>query len=304
MIDPLVLDGAPTCNLTRPGPTPPWAAGATEGRLGALAVSTRPWSLPMRLTRVLPLALLALVACGRSNTAVPVAGGGQLPGAQGQPQPTPLSAVKGLVRERIDVPPYTYLRLDTGKGEVWAAVPSTDLKVGAPASVVQAMEMRNWESPSLKRTFERVYLGQLEGASAEAGGMPKGMAQAMGQGGMHGTAPASIGDVKVPKANGADARTVAEVWAQAAGLKGRTVTVRGKVVRVTDGLTVKGVEGGTWLHVQDGSGDAQAGTHDLTVVSHDKAALGDVVVVKGTIQPDPMDASGKRVVVNGAKLTK
>jgi len=40
------------------------------------------------------------------------------------------------------------------------------------------------------------------------------------------------------------------------------------------------------LHLQDGSGDAAEGTHDLTVTSDAVAAVGTVVTVTGTVVID------------------
>src|SRR6476660_2902712 len=58
-----------------------------------------------------------------------------------------------------------------------------------------------------------------------------------------------VGDVKVPKATGADARTVAEIITDRTRLKGKTVAVRGKVVKFTSA-----VMGKNWVHLRDGSG--------------------------------------------------
>lgn len=259
----------------------------------------------MRLILPAALSILALVACGKGK---PEAG---TPATQVQPG-TP---IRGTVLERLDVAPYSYLRLKTEQGEVWTAVPITDLAVGAAATVVDAIPMDKWESAQLKRTFDRVYLGQLEGQAPA--GAPTGatttpahgaLGAAAGPGmGMGHPAPgpaAPVGDVKVPKAEGADARTVAEVWAQGKALSGKSVTVRGKVVRVATGLTIQGVTGKNWIHIQDGSGSAANGDHDLTVASDDVPAVGEVVTAKGKVQPNPMAGSDRAVMVHAAKVTK
>ncbi|MEZ4219412.1 MAG: hypothetical protein R3B13_00695 [Polyangiaceae bacterium] len=75
-------------------------------------------------------------------------------------------ALLGEVKEAIQVPGYTYLRLQTDKGEVWAAVTTTDLKVGAKAKIVDAMEMKSFNSSTLKRTFDSIYFGRLDGAGS------------------------------------------------------------------------------------------------------------------------------------------
>ncbi len=84
--------------------------------------------------------------------------------------------------------------------------------------------------------------------------------------------PPDAPDVKVGKADGANAKTVAELWAQRTALKGKEVTVKAKVVKVTNG-----VMGKNWLHVRDGSGAKATKDNDLTVTSDATAKTGDVV---------------------------
>lgn len=241
---------------------------------------------------------LGFVACGSRKESAPVQA------------PAPGSVVEGTVLERLDAAPYTYLRLQTAQGEVWTAVPATDLQPGAKAKVLDAMPMEKWESPQLKRTFDRVYLGQLEGPGSAAPAMasPHGGEQAgadphspMGAG-HPALGPTSVTDVKVPKASGKEARTVSEVWVQARNLTGKEVLVQGTVVRVATGLRVQGATGSTWIHIQDGSGQPQRGDHDLTVATNDTPKVGDVVVVKGIVQPNPM-GDGSGVMLHQATVT-
>lgn len=199
----------------------------------------------------------------------------------------------GKVLERLEASPYCYLRLKTAKGEVWAAVPETKAEKGSEVTVVNPMLMSNFESKTLKRTFAEVYFGTL----ASAGGAAAPAANPHG-----GAAPAGPVEVgKVEKATGADARTVAEVWAQKGALKGKTVSVRGKVVKYNAGIMGK-----NWIHLQDGSGDAKAGTNDLAVTTGDAAAKGDTITVTGVVRTDKDFGSGYAypVLVEDAKVKK
>ena len=82
----------------------------------------------------------------------------------------------------------------------------------------------------------------------------------------------------IAKAEGG--KTVAEVFAEKDALAGKTVTVRGKVVKVNGGIMGK-----NWLHVRDGSG--AEGTNDLTVTTAGELpALGATVVVTGPVTLD------------------
>ena len=174
------------------------------------------------------------------------------------------------------------------------------------------MPMQGFESKTLNRKFETVYFGTLAGEGARRGAPAPGadaparcrdMAQGPGIAAQHAAAaagPADVGDVKVPKASGADARTVAEVYAQRAALKEKPVTIRGKVVKFNAGIMNR-----NWVHLRDGSGTAGK-DNDITVTTGDTAAVGDVVVVKGTVRVDKDFGAGYAypVIVEDAKVSK
>jgi len=210
----------------------------------------------------------------------------------------PTDGLTGPVLEHLAAPPYVYLRVKTSKGEVWAAVPETKIENGTKVTVFNPMLMTKFESKSLKRTFDEVYFGTLTAADAAAastagaaGTAPAGMQQS--------TPPVNVG--KVEKASGADARTVAEVWAQKASLVGKAVTIRGVVVKYNDA-----VMGKNWIHLQDGSGDAKLGTNDITVTSLDATAKGATITITGTVRADKDFGSGYSyaIIVEDAKVVK
>jgi len=120
---------------------------------------------------------------------------------------------------------------------------------------------------------------------------------------MHGGMPkaADAGDVKVPKANGPDARTVAEIVAQKAELKNKPILVRGKVVKYTPD-----VMGKNWIHLRDGSGSSTDNTNDVLVTTKDETKIGDVVLAKGTVRTDVDLGSGYfyKVLIDEATLQK
>jgi len=113
--------------------------------------------------------------------------------------------------------------------------------------------------------------------------------------------PADVGDVKVAKATGPDARTVAEVNAQSAALKGKSVTVHGKVVKFTPA-----VMGKNWVHLRDGTGSSADGSDDITVTTKDETQVGEVVIARGVVQTDRDLGSGYKykVLIEEATLKK
>jgi len=260
----------------------------------------------------LPILLVAsaIIGCNSSKTkgSDAVVAAPTQAGAMGAAAAPTATGITGVVQERLEAAPYCYLRLKTAKGDVWAAVPEAKIEKGTEVTIANPMLMANFESKTLNRTFAEVFFGTIAPAGAPAGaaagaaapaGMPAGMPGANPHAGVAQGTTVEVG--KVDKATGADARTVSEVWAQKASLKGKTVTIRGKVVKYN-----AGVMGKNWLHLQDGSGDAKAGTHDITVTSQDPAAKGDTVTIKGTVFLDKDFGSGYSyaVIVEEAKVVK
>lgn len=195
----------------------------------------------------------------------------------------PIAPINGKVLEVTDVESYTYLRLQTKDGEIWAAVAKAPVKIGAEVTIENATVMKNFESKTLKKKFDQIVFGSIavSGASAAA---PGGDMDAMHAGVAK---PVDVGNVKVAKAAGPNARTVAEIVAKRADLKDKPVVVRGKVVKFTPEVLGK-----NWIHLRDGSGSAADGTNDVLVTTKDEARIGDVVLVKGVVHLDRDLGSG------------
>ena len=209
--------------------------------------------------------------------------------------------LKGEVLEVREAPPYTYLRLKTSAGETWAAVTAAPVKKGAQVSIDNPMVMENFESKSLKKTFDKIVFGTLTDPNAPAAAAKAGPHGSMGGPIVGAPTAATPPAVKVAKASGSDARTVAEVVGGKSTLKDKSVSLRAQVVKVN-----LGIMGKNWFHVQDGSGSAGAGTNDILVTSKDVAAVGDVVLVKGTVRTDVNVGPGYdyAVLIENASLKK
>ncbi|HYS42611.1 MAG TPA: OB-fold nucleic acid binding domain-containing protein, partial [Geobacteraceae bacterium] len=88
-------------------------------------------------------------------------------------------------------------------------------------------------------------------------------------------------NVKVEKATGPNAYTVAELYEKKDTLDNQKVVIRGKVVKVSSGIMGK-----TWVHLRDGSGSAEQMTNNLVVTTQDVPDVGDVVTASGTMHKD------------------
>jgi len=217
--------------------------------------------------------------------------------AQGNPSAPRGTSIKGEVLEVMNADAFTYLRLKTKDGETWAAVTKAPVKKGADVTIENGVVMNNFESKSLKKTFDRIVFGNLADAGDSAAPRTTDL------GGIHGRIPqpTGVGNVNVAKASGPDARTVAEIVTKRAELKDKPVTVRGKVVKF-----IGGVMGKNWIHLRDGSGSSAESTNDLVVTTKDETQIGDVVVAKGVVRTDVNLGSGYSyaVLVDDAKLQK
>lgn len=186
--------------------------------------------------------------------------------------------VSGEVLEVKDVASYTYLRLKTSNGETWAAVNKSPVKQGDTVSIENPMVMNNFTSKALKQTFPTILFGTLAGSAASAStGHVLGTAYAT----LPKTTAAAAADEHVAKASGANSHTVAEIMTTGEQLKGKTVRVRGKVVKYNPGIMGK-----NWVHLRDGTGSAADESNDLLVTTKSETKLGAVVTAKGIVRTD------------------
>jgi hypothetical protein len=192
-------------------------------------------------------------------------------------------SLRGRVLEVIEVAQYTYLRLSAAQGELWAAVSKAPVEVGSQVTVVDANRMENFESATLKRTFDVIYFGSLATPGAAASDeLPPGHPRIGGQSAplaaLAAAAPAP--SVEVARASGKGAHTIGELYAQRSQLAGQVVRVRGQVIKVTPAVLGK-----TYLRLRDGSGVTPE-QRELVVTSQLLARVGDVSTFEGTLQTD------------------
>jgi hypothetical protein len=211
----------------------------------------------------------------------------------------------------MDAAGYTYMRLKTSNGETWAAVQRANVKKGSEVTIVNATPMDGFESMTLKRKFDRIVFGNLSVGTGVATSPPvfaPGHASSVDKqatikeqhAGVANASP-DVGKIKVKKSEGADGKTVAEIYAYKASLKDAPVSVRGKVVKYNPGIMGK-----NWVHLRDGSGSNEKKDNDITVTTLDTVAVGDVVLVKGKLHLDRDFGSGYSypVIIEEGKVVK
>ena len=82
-------------------------------------------------------------------------------------------------------------------------------------------------------------------------------------------------------------KTVAQVFEGKVELTGKPVVVRGKIVKFNGGIM-----GRNWLHLRDGTG--AEGSNDLLVTTQATPAVGEIVVVRGTVATNKDFGAGYR----------
>ena len=175
-----------------------------------------------------------------------------------------------VVDEVLQANKYTYLLVSEGSARYWIAITKADIKVGEKISFGGALEMNNFVSKDLNRTFETVYFVQeIQKTNAMASqsmpAMPPGAEKARST---------EKEDISIEAPTGG--LTIAKIYSDSKNLSGQEVKVRGKVVKYNPMIM-----GRNWVHIQDGT-DAN-GNFDLTVTTTDQVNLGDIVTFTGTV---------------------
>ncbi len=244
------------------------------------------------LVITLSLAALALVACSQDQ-----------PTQSATPATPPAvesgGGTSGTVVETMNAAGYTYVLVDNDSEKIWAAAPAFTVAVGDSVVVPDGMPMHNYHSKTLNRDFPLVYfVDSVLNANAPVTSAAGGMGMPAGHPQTNTTAPVDVDLSNVQKAEGG--LTVAEIFAAKTELSGQNVTLRAKVVKFSPKIMGK-----NWLHVQDGSGDAETDTHDLTVNTNVTAQVGDTVLISGPLTLDKDFGYGYRynLIMEDAQVT-
>ncbi|XOF34957.1 MAG: DNA-binding protein [Candidatus Electrothrix sp. YB6] len=229
--------------------------------------------------------------------------------------------IQGKVLEVQSGGGYTYLQIKGEQDAVWVAIPETPVEAGQEVVVSPGMLMKSFESESLGRTFDALIFsagleepGKVAQKNETEGGTPDmskhheymqkvegpvddAELERLSGGSKKAAVPAD--KISVDKAEGDNAQTVEECFANVEKLDGKTVRVRGKVVKFSPMIMGK-----NWLHLQDGTGDAEKKTHDLVVTTSETTEKGAVVTIEGTLHKEKDFGAGYRydAIVEDAKI--
>lgn len=242
--------------------------------------------------------------------------------AQTNAAPADDKGFTGKVLESTNAASYTYVLVDTGAKKIWAATTQFEVKPGDTVVVAPGMAMPQYHSRTLNRDFDSVYFtGSItvagEGSAAPVPVLPAGHPPVAGvnaatlpaghpsisgnESGIQRPAAAKPAQVDLTGIKPAkDGKTVQQIVDGKAKLEGKTVTVRGKVVKYNGGIMGK-----NWLHIRDGSGSADNGNNDLTITTAAETKVGDTVLVTGKISLNKDFGAGYKyaIILEDAQVT-
>jgi len=196
---------------------------------------------------------------------------------------------KVTAEEVIQTSGYTYVRVSEDGNENWIAITRQEVEKGKSYYFEPGMEMKNFESKELKRTFPSIlfvdkFSDQPIVAKIVAADSLKGK-----------QAPVAKEGIKVEPVKGGI--TIAELYANKDTYAGKTVKIRGEVVKYSPGIMNT-----NWVHIQDGTRNGDS--FDLTITTNDVTKVGDVVTFEGVVSVKKDFGAGYfyEVIVENAKM--
>jgi major membrane immunogen (membrane-anchored lipoprotein) len=168
---------------------------------------------------------------------------------------------------------YTYMKVKEKDNEYWIAVPQMEVEDGTILYFTRSMEMKNFQSKALDRTFDSIlFVEDISQIPHSSDGKIS-----------HPNVEATREDVKVEPLKGG--YTIAKVFDEKESLEGKKIKVKGKVVKYNEGILDR-----NWIHIQDGTGEQ--GKHDLVITTASSVQIGQTVIAEGTIALDKDFGSG------------
>ena len=133
------------------------------------------WTLPVTVPALFFLALAATPACSSGGDTPGNTGGDAAAHTDAAPaSEAPEGTFVGKITETMDAGQYTYVRVESGEEAVWAAGPQTKVTVGDEVTIPLVMEMKDFHSETLDRTFPELYFVNSLSSDAPAPSDPHG----------------------------------------------------------------------------------------------------------------------------------
>lgn len=204
---------------------------------------------------------------------------------QNSAEQLPAGFHKVKIIEALNASNYTYINVEENGKQFWIAVNQMEVKAGETLYFSKSMEMKNFNSETLNRTFESVLF--VDDAKKDMG---ENKMQ------MH-PVPTTEREEKVSVQKLQGGKSIAEIFSGMKNLNGKIVKVRGKVMKYNSGIM-----GTNWIHIQDGT--SSQGDYDLLITSDTEVQLGKVITAEGKVATNKDFGSGYayKVLIENAKV--
>jgi hypothetical protein len=180
-----------------------------------------------------------------------------------------------VVEEVLQANSYTYVKAQEGSKTIWMALPKREVEVGKTYYYENPMEMRDFKSKDLDRTFESVYFLSGLSESPEAKAPMKAMTP--NDENHKKKDPVQKQEVNIEKEEGVV--SIGSLFENKSDYKNKTIKVKGIVTKFNASIMNK-----NWVHIQDGTGGDVS--FDLTITTMDVVSVGDVASFEGVVAID------------------
>lgn len=176
-------------------------------------------------------------------------------------------AHKIVVKESLDGGNYAYINVEENGKTYWMAISNMPVTVGETYYYDGGMTMKDFESKQLNKTFDEIVFADAIRTTEKAVEIKAEDPHAT-------SAPVVDSNLKIEKPKGGT--SLAELFSAKKSFSGKSIIVKGKVVKVNDGIMNK-----NWVHIVDGTQFENKA--DLTITTIDSVNVGDIVTFKGVI---------------------
>ena len=200
-----------------------------------------------------------------------------------------------VVEESTTAGGYAYLKVSEAGESYWIAVLNEEFEVGETLYFNSFMEVRDFNSKELDRTFESIlFVDRVSRDPDQVDVVSQSQDKPAAQ--RKNPMDALIDSIKIDPAPGG--LSIAELYGNADKYKDQEVVVRGQVVKINRDIMDK-----NWVHIMDGT---RVDRSDLTFTTTDDFQLGDTVTIRGTVAVDKDFGAGYvyPLIVEEAELVK
>lgn len=180
-----------------------------------------------------------------------------------------------VVEEVLQANSYTYVKAKEGSNSIWMAIPKREVELGKTYYYDNPMEMKNFKSKDLDRTFESVYF--LKGISDSPTANPQMSSMTPSDENHKKKDPIKKQELNIEKEEGVI--SIGKLFENKSDYKNKKVKVKGLVTKFNASIMSK-----NWVHIQDGSGEE--GGFDLTITTQDVVKVGAIATFEGVVAID------------------